>query len=311
MSKVSNLIDIESPDETRLQFQDFPISDNSSVAKLDVNAQSISFADSPEDPSISSPNPEATDSFYSESSFRSSSLLSFEFYQSLFDVNTDQVVDRIIWSMLPRPKINYLQHYIASKPDLYGPFWVCVTLVFTIAISGNIADYMRTVDQPIYNHHWKYDFHMVSASASIIFTYTCFLPVILWGVIKWQGDVESPLGLLELLCVYGYSMTIFIPMSVLWLIQIGWLQWLLVFVGSLMSGCVLITSVWPTFKQRGMIFILVIQVLHSLLAMGFMLHFFHVSNPSKHAMPTVPSLIATPTPALKVVAGLHNATVSH
>ena len=42
--------------------------------------------------------------------------------------------------MLPRPSTttDFLRRSIRPKPDLYGPFWVCVTLVFSVAISGKI-----------------------------------------------------------------------------------------------------------------------------------------------------------------------------
>jgi hypothetical protein len=36
-----------------------------------------------------------------------------------------------------------------------GPFWICVTLVVTIAISGNLANYLIQVGE----HNWTYDFH--------------------------------------------------------------------------------------------------------------------------------------------------------
>ena len=47
---------------------------------------------------------------------------------------------RLVWSMLPRPSetTDFVRRSIRPKPDLYGPFWVCVTLVFSVAISGMI-----------------------------------------------------------------------------------------------------------------------------------------------------------------------------
>lgn len=36
-----------------------------------------------------------------------------------------------------------------------GPFWVCATLVFTTAITGNLASYLSNLG----NHEWVYDFH--------------------------------------------------------------------------------------------------------------------------------------------------------
>ena len=49
---------------------------------------------------------------------------------------------RLIWSVLPRPgaTMDFLRRSIRPKPDLYGPFWVCVTLIFSVAISGKITN---------------------------------------------------------------------------------------------------------------------------------------------------------------------------
>lgn len=89
---------------------------------------------------------------------------------------------------------------------------------------------------------------------------------------------QTQVGLIDLLCVYGYSLSIYIPISVLWVIQIGWLQWLLVLIGAAMSGSVLVTSVWPAFKDRSAILLAAILGFHLLLATCFMLSFFHVSH---------------------------------
>lgn len=185
-NKTSNLIDIESPvsAESRLQFQDFSADDTDSVAKLDIDSTYSQF------PSTSMSAEEVTSKPFDDSDKKQYlSLLSTEYYQRLFDVNTDQVIDRIIWAMIPKPGVNYLQHHIGSKPDLYGPFWICVTLVFSIAISGNLASYLHTAASHSH-YHWKYDFHAVTFSASAIFAYAWLLPVILWAVIRWQGPQE-------------------------------------------------------------------------------------------------------------------------
>lgn len=48
------------------------------------------------------------------------SFWSFEFYKQLFDVNTQQITDRIVNSMVPRSGQNYLESFIKPKADLYG-----------------------------------------------------------------------------------------------------------------------------------------------------------------------------------------------
>lgn len=58
------------------------------------------------------------------------SFLTIEYYQQFFNVDTLMVVDRIASSMIPkRAPTNYLKSHIGLNPDLYGPFWIMVTLV--------------------------------------------------------------------------------------------------------------------------------------------------------------------------------------
>lgn len=275
----NNLIDIESPNaEPQLQFQDFPVQNTGDAAKLDINSHTLTFNHVPETPGSSSAAGLSPGTPFSDAeNLPAHSIWSIEFYKKLFDVNTDQVVDRIVWAMIPKPGVNYLQHHIQSKPDLYGPFWICITLVFTIAISGNLANYLQFAASQKY--HWRYDFHAVTLAATAIFAYAWLLPSALWGILKWQGS--NQLGFLELLCVYGYSLAIYVPVSVLWVIQISWLQWLLVLVGAAMSGSVLVTAVWPALGNRSIGLLAAILGFHLLLAVGFMLSFFHVTPPAQ------------------------------
>ena len=39
-----------------------------------------------------------------------------------------------------------------GKPDLYGPFWVAVTLCFSTAICGNLANFIQKQGSPDYRY---------------------------------------------------------------------------------------------------------------------------------------------------------------
>lgn len=61
------------------------------------------------------------------------SIFSIEFYQKFFNVDTNIVSERITSAVIPRrAPVNYLKQNIGSNPDLYGPFWIVVTLVIII-----------------------------------------------------------------------------------------------------------------------------------------------------------------------------------
>ena len=86
-----------------------------------------------------------------------------KYYQPLFDVDTVQVLNRIKGSLLPRPKGAFFE-LVAANPDLYGPFWISTTLIFAMAITGNLASFFAfhpTAENPV----WKYNFNQVPIHA--------------------------------------------------------------------------------------------------------------------------------------------------
>ena len=211
-------------------------------------------------------------------------FLSMGFYQQFFDVDTQDVKNRIVYSMIPNPKSSFLESHIRSKsPDLYGPFWICLTLVFSTAISGNVASYLQTSIQGNSDYQWHYDFHKVTLAATAVFSYAWILPAGIYAYL-WYVNNKGALGFLELLCMYGYSLAIYVPVSILWVIQYNALQWFLVLLGAGLSGAVLALSIWPAIRDQAnktaFILIVVVLLLHFALACGFMLYFFHVPGTS-------------------------------
>lgn len=257
-----------------LSFKEFPLMQegNSNSAQLNI--------DSPKKPS-----PARESSSEDGVPVKGSSFLSFEYYQRFFDVDTMMVVDRIATSIIPkRAPFDYLKLNIGTNPDLYGPIWIVITLIFTIAISGNIASYLHNAG----NHHWRYNFSLVYAAATVIILYTTFVPLALWAFLKWSAraddlELEEPTytpNLLSLICVYGYSMAIYIPVSIMWTIQFALFQWLLVATGTFLSGFALVWILMPAIKaSKFSIFITPsIALTHFVLATGFMLYFFHAPD---------------------------------
>jgi hypothetical protein len=107
------------------------------------------------------------------------------------------------------------------------------------------------------------------------------MPTFIYFFFRWRLN-RIEYSFLELLCIYGYSLTIFIPISILWIIPINWLQWTLTIIGSLLSGSVLIVIFWPTVnsdhKRFSALSMLVVLLAHLLMAICIMLVFFHISD---------------------------------
>ena len=137
------------------------------------------------------------------------------FLQQYFDIETDEIKDRLIFSLIPfnRKFISLVQH----KPDLYGPFWIYTTLIFVIAASGSLTKYLHGVR----NEEFFQEF--IPLAASVIYGIGFCLPFIVTILMKFFGS-ETPFILV--LCIYAYSFTIFIPISIL-CIPFESLQWVL------------------------------------------------------------------------------------
>ncbi|KAM6914582.1 protein YIPF2 isoform 1-T2 [Lycodopsis pacificus] len=222
----------------------------------------------------------------------------FEYYQSFFNVDTEQVLDRVKGSVMPLPGRNFIKHHLRSSPDLYGPFWICVTLVFSVVISGNLSTFLSEMGNP--SQHYRPQFHRVTIAAVVIFMYAWLVPIGLWGFLTWRQGAERQVGgysFLETVCVYGYSLFIYIPTSVLWIIPFEWLRWTLIVFAMVVSGSVLVLTFWPVVRDDTKVMsvatVVTIVVLHTLLAIGCKMYFFQIAVHVPATAPTSPPLQIT------------------
>ena len=263
---------------SELQFQEFsdvpvsPVTVNRSQIVVDNNDSLIpdTDADGDEDPILGQKQQQAGQG--------SGSVFDLEFFARYFDITTHEFGQRILWSAVPAPGASdsYMDKFIRNNPDLYGPLWVNVTLIFSIAICGNIANYLSSGDPD----KWHYDFAKVSLAASTVSTYVCAVPIALW-LFFWFRGCTLTFTLFQMVCLYGYSTSVYVPISLLWVICSRSLQYVLIIIGALASGTVLVFSFAPvvksdpsqTIKLSYLIFLVIIG-LHALVAFAFLMYFF-------------------------------------
>ncbi len=164
-----------------------------------------------------------------------SGFWTLRYYQPLFDVDTVQVLMRIKGSMLPRPR-GFFFDLISQNPDLWGPFWISTTLIFAVAITGNLASY--------YAYHgpagkWSYNFNHLTLAGSVVYSYVTVLPILLWLLLRYY---DASKRLIDIICIYGYTLGIFIPISVLCVLNSDILRWFLILVGGSVSGLFLVSN---------------------------------------------------------------------
>ncbi|KAL8793785.1 MAG: hypothetical protein Q9195_003615 [Heterodermia aff. obscurata] len=226
---------------------------------------------------LSKPNslpPPATSSSPSSKRY----LWSLPFYAQFFDVDTTSVLSRCASALYPRaPFLDTLE----GNPDLYGPIWIATTVVFILFLTGTISQYLAYRGK----EHFAYDFSLLSGAAGLVYGYTLFIPVVLWGLLRWYGASSSAAGangegisLVECWALYGYGNIIWIPVALISWSPITVLNWVFVGVGLVVSVGFLVRNLWPVVSvverrtSRGIVVAVVLA--HVGLALAIKMLFF-------------------------------------
>ncbi|NP_001088769.1 Yip1 domain family member 1 L homeolog [Xenopus laevis] len=210
---------------------------------------------------------------------KTSGFWTFQYYQDFFDIDTYQVLDRIRGSIIPIPGRNFVRNHLKNSPDLYGPFWICATLVITVTIMGNLGTYTILHDQADYQY--SPEFHKLSVAGVAIYSYAWAVPLGLWGFLQWRKGVSPEVGVysfMETVCIYGYSLSAYIPATVLCVVPHETFRWILILVAMSLSSLVLLLAFWPHIQRDNKVVVIslmaVMVALHVLLAVGCKLYFF-------------------------------------
>eukprot|EP00270_Netrium_digitus_P012832 TRINITY_DN4207_c1_g2_i1.p1 TRINITY_DN4207_c1_g2~~TRINITY_DN4207_c1_g2_i1.p1 ORF type:complete len:307 (+),score=83.22 TRINITY_DN4207_c1_g2_i1:236-1156(+) len=201
---------------------------------------------------------------------------SLSFYKPYFDVDTSDVIERIRDSLTPYTRSSFLEK-TSLNPDMYGPFWICTTLVVAVAALGNLSSYLTfetSVDESGQTVTWHYDINDVYSAAAILYGYAALVPAGLAFTLKC---LKVPVGLVQLWCLYGYSLFIFIPTSVLTIIPLEWLRWILVLAATGMSTTFLgstLKSQIQSLEEHWLVIVSVCCGLHVCLGLVLKIYFF-------------------------------------
>jgi len=260
--------DVISPQD--LQFGDYSSGNGGEKVKKNPNSQSDS---TPARIPVMSSAHESDDDHFSDHDDKSNLLnpqnerskqrfLSFEYYQSFFDVETHHVLSRIQSSILLNWQNNFVKTQLRPNPDLYGPFWIAATLVFAIAINGNFSSLVKKYSENLgknssslvgTNHHttsqWAYDLDKISTAGLVMTLYLLCVPTLYWVFLRWRKSLNM-FTLLEIVSLYGYSLSIFLPASLLWLIPVVAVQWSVSLVALVISSAALCLALWPSVKEE-------------------------------------------------------------
>jgi hypothetical protein len=159
-----------------------------------------------------------------------------------FNIDTIDFRNRIISSVLDANKPNHFREQVLSspndgskQPDLYGPVWITMTLVFFLAVTGNTSKFLKNDAQDV-----QYDIGHLTKAFFILVFYTFVLPLAIFIMLQC---IHVSIGLVEMISIYGYSLVPFIPATVLCLVPSVWMEWLVLFVATVLSLLLVLRNV--------------------------------------------------------------------
>lgn len=194
-------------------------------------------------------------------------------------------------------RYSYMERFIQSRPDFYGPFWISASLIFAVAIFSNLVSFLQfrsklyQDDQMSPNNslssanigvnqmdktteEWHYSMYELNMATSVVMYHVTLLPTFLWFLFWFRGCTNY-YTLSETICAYGYSLSIFIPLSALLMIQATFFRYIVLTLASTLSGLALVLSFLPVIQsdpnKKGTHFTLII-VAASQFGLAYVLH---------------------------------------
>ncbi|CAI2164929.1 20419_t:CDS:2 [Funneliformis geosporum] len=240
MSRDEYSVVVEVDDESPVRREELEFQDFSSTSGVGGNISQDKQANSSSDGFNNATFFDPHQSIRNESQGGSYPLWSIEYYAQYFDVDTDQVLERASKSLFPKDNFNDV---VGPNPDLYA----------TIA---------KSIAAIISKGNPNYDITILSFGFAAIYTYSFVIPFIVWGALKYLGCRPS---LLNTIGLYGYGLTIWLPISVDFLtnnqynnyhnvkiinvIPSDTVRWALVIFGFAISGFFISRNLYPVISR--------------------------------------------------------------
>lgn len=163
--------------------------------------------------------------------------------QQLFDVSSEEVIARLRASLVPfwRRSGDVTAAGFRDRPDFWGPFWVATTAVLAFAASGNYA-HRQAVTQ---STEFKADYGLVGYAACMVYGFLIGVPLLTRLGLYCTGLSVDAINFRQMICVYGYSMTATIPVSLVCLVPSNLLRWIAACLGMAVSLAFIRDNLWP------------------------------------------------------------------
>ena len=193
-------------------------------------------------------------------------LCCFNWLKRYFQINSKDFLNRVVRSIIPFNSKFY--DLISTNPDFYGPFWIYTCFVILVSSCGALT---RTI-QGIRDSNFYQEF--IPIAAILIYFIGFGVPILIALLSKIFG---GKINIAPVICVFGYSYTIFLPITIICVIPSQILHWIFLGYAILSSSSLIIMSISKTISDisKGKkIAIIVIIIIFQLVIFGVLKFYF-------------------------------------
>lgn len=188
-----------------------------------------------------------------------------------FEVNTQIIKERLLQGVNPHK--NQLYETTKDSPDLYGPFWIYTSVVFCLAASGSVYQYINGSGTKTPTTFAEF----VSVTSFWIYLIGFIFPLAIYALLKYTG---SNISYVQALCIYGYTFSVFIPVSVICVFFGAFFDWLVLLYAGASSSYLLIKAYSNFFtdkidKNKKYVFLGLVAVVQLFLILFLRYYFFN------------------------------------
>ena len=156
--------------------------------------------------------------------FSKASLFSLTYYKQFFNIDSQEVLNRILITINPKENKNLLN----ISPDLYGPIWISISVSFFSMFFGKISSFTK-------NNELNFNLGNFLMNIILCGFFTFILPLIYKYLLI---NINLP-SIFSLITLFGYSLILILPNSLICLIVGKKADWVFSLIGGCFSGYLL------------------------------------------------------------------------
>lgn len=191
-------------------------------------------------------------------SSKTSNIFQISFYRQYFDLDSDIFFNKVQKSM--NPFSNEFNN--EESNELYGFIWITGTLIFFMFVSSTGSNILSEWIHSTTGSKYNYNFDLIFSAIWLFYSYNIIVPLLLTLSTSYWLKFPQSLSLTKIISIYGYTNILWIPITLLNLIVVVFInnekhgvglniiEWLIVATTGAVTGLSNVKKISPDLKEN-------------------------------------------------------------